>query len=441
MYVVTDRGGGIALMVAALILLGTWPAIFNLLERRGRLPIHTFLDYVICNYLVAIIFALTLGQIGNSTPEMPNFTTQLSQNNGPSVGFALAGGVFLCIGNIATQYSLAFVGLSVTEVVASSITVVGGTTINYFLDDRINRAEILFPGVGCFLLAAITGAFLHRSNKADQDRKMGIVRSGNFIDQSRERRAEIGNPIPMSPPLGVELPNEDYALKQKHAHDMEQGVEYEPGLKGQEPNIQRSSIANIQATAGTGEYLNKVEDRRAIKSSKATFWKGISITITAGLAYVIFSPAFNLATNDQWHKLDEGVPHLVVYTAFFYFSTSFFFVATVTNLIWLYFPPVGLPKSSIKAYLCDWRGRPWAFLAGILCGLGNGFQFMGGQAAGYAAADSVQALPLVSTFWGVVLFHEYWRSSKKTYILLAAMLALFIAAVGLLMGSAGTRQN
>ena len=42
------------------------------------------------------------------------------------MGFALAGGVFLCVGNIATQYSLAFVGLSITEVVASSITVVGG---------------------------------------------------------------------------------------------------------------------------------------------------------------------------------------------------------------------------------------------------------------------------------------------------------------------------
>ena len=37
---------------------------------------------------------------------------------------------------------------------------------------------------------------------------------------------------------------------------------------------------------------------------------------------------------------------------------------------------MGLPKSSIKAYLMDWRGRPWACLAGILCGLGNGFQFM-----------------------------------------------------------------
>ena len=31
------------------------------------------------------------------------------------------------------------------------------------------------------------------------------------------------------------------------------------------------------------------------------------------------------------------------------------------------------------------------------------------QAAGYAAADSVQALPLVSTIWGVVLFGEYFR--------------------------------
>lgn len=33
---------------------------------------------------------------------------------------------------------------------------------------------------------------------------------------------------------------------------------------------------------------------------------------------------------------------------------------------------------------------------------GNGFQFMAGQAAGYAAADAVQALPLVSTIWGAL---------------------------------------
>lgn len=53
----------------------------------------------------------------------------------------------------------------------------------------------------------------------------------------------------------------------------------------------------------------------------------------------------------------------------------------------------------------------------------------------------LQALPLVSTFWGVVLFGEYLRSSKRTYYLLAIMLAMFVAAVGLLMGSAGQRDH
>ncbi|KAM3398154.1 hypothetical protein P3S68_001668 [Capsicum galapagoense] len=65
---------------------------------------------------------------------------------------------------------------------------------------------------------------------------------------------------------------------------------------------------------------------------------------------------------------------------------------------------------------------------------------MGGQAAGYAAADAVQALPLVSTFWGIVLFGEYRRSSRKTYTLLVGMLSMFVAAVGVLMASAGQRK-
>ena len=36
-------------------------------------------DYAIPNYLVAILLALTLGNIGDSGPTEPNFTTQLKQ--------------------------------------------------------------------------------------------------------------------------------------------------------------------------------------------------------------------------------------------------------------------------------------------------------------------------------------------------------------------------
>jgi hypothetical protein len=32
---------------------------------------------------------------------------------------------------------------------------VTGTTLNYFLDDKINKVEILFPGVGWFFVSTL----------------------------------------------------------------------------------------------------------------------------------------------------------------------------------------------------------------------------------------------------------------------------------------------
>ncbi|ONK76183.1 uncharacterized protein A4U43_C03F24800 [Asparagus officinalis] len=394
MYLIEDKGGAIALMLAALLFLGTWPAVLSLLERRGRLPQHTYLDYSITNLLAAVLIALTFGQIGDSKLNTPNFFTQLTQDNWPSILFAMAGGIVLSLGNLATQYAWAYVGLSVTEVITSSITVVIGTTLNYFLDDRINKAEILFPGVGCFLTAVCLGSAVHSSNAADNEEKLC---GSSSSCKAKELEDEIC-----------------------HISD---------------------SVKSEKAKAGTAEYLVELENRRSIKVLGAKTFVGLGIVFFAGICFSLFSPAFNLATNDQWHTLREGVPHLVVYTAFFYFSISCFIIAIILNIRFLYKPVLGLPKSSFAAYLKDWKGRQWALLAGLLCGFGNGLQFMGGQAAGYAAADAVQALPLVSTFWGILLFGEYRKSSKKTYILLVSMLLMFIIAVVVLMASAGHRKN
>lgn len=196
----------------------------------------------------------------------------------------------------------------------------------------------------------------------------------------------------------------------------------------------------VKALPGSGAYLQQLEEQRALKSSGASTIFGLAIVVFAGICFSLFSPAFNIATNDQWHMLKPGVPHLVVYTAFFWFSLSAFVGAMSINIFFMYHPILGLKKTSFKAYISDWNGRKWAFLAGFLCGLGNGLQFMGGQAAGYAAADAVQALPLVSTFWGILVFKEYYRSSRRTYVLLVAMLVMFSAAVGILAGSAGHRK-
>ncbi|XP_010044406.2 ureide permease 1 isoform X1 [Eucalyptus grandis] len=403
MYLVESKGGAIGCMLLSLFFLGTWPALLTLLERRGRLPQHTYLDYTITNLLAAVIIAFTFGEIRAGTPEAPNFLQQLSQDNWSSVLFAMAGGIVLSLGNLATQYAWAFVGLSVVEVVTCSITVVIGTTMNYFLDDRINKAEILFPGVGCFLIAVCLGSAVHASNAADNRRKLNNL--PGKVD-ARANSADNGTTANEAGPKDVENGN---------------------GFKD-------------KAKVGTADFLVEVENRRSIKVFGRSAVLGLTITFFAGFCFSLFSPAFNLATNDQWHTLKEGVPHLSVYTAFFYFSVSCFVLAIILNISFLYRPVLNLPKTSFKAYLNDWNGRGWALLAGFLCGFGNGLQFMGGQAAGYAAADAVQALPLVSTFWGVVIFGEYRRSSRRTYVLLFGMLFMFIAAVGVLMASSGHRK-
>ncbi|ESQ34276.1 hypothetical protein EUTSA_v10007943mg [Eutrema salsugineum] len=362
-YVVESKGGAITCMMLSLLCLGTWPALMALLERRGRLPQHTYLDYSLTNFLAAIFIAVVFGGIGGSSLEAPSFITQLThiQDNWPSVLFAMA-----------------------------------GTSVNYVLDNRLNRADILFSGVGCFLVAVCLGSAVHSSNSADIEGTLGRV-SGD---------CKTVNPEDCQRLFGVEEEEEEM----ENVHEW------------------------------TTAFLIALEHTRAIKVLGKSMVVGLGITFFAGLCLSLFSPLFNLATNDQWHTLKQGVPKLIVYTAFFYFSLSCFVIAIALNVSFLYKPVLDSPRSSFRDYLNDWNGRGWALLAGLICGFGNGLQFMGGQAAGYAAADAVQALPLVSTFWGIYLFGEYKRSSPRTYGLLIGMLVMFAVAVGLLMASAGERD-
>ncbi|KAJ4831765.1 hypothetical protein Tsubulata_037712, partial [Turnera subulata] len=286
-------------------------------------------------------------------------------DNWTSVTFAMAGGVVLSLGNLSTQYAWAFVGFSLATEISFFFFYKYRDFFQYICRYRYNfellpvMTRLMMPRFFSLVLPAFSLlCFLVRiSDTATCKEAIGDAGRKNVGDES--------------------------------------------------------SISEVKF--GTADFLVQLENRRAIKVSGKSTMIGLGITLFAGLCFSLFALAFNLATNDQLHTLKKGVPKLVVYTAFFWFSVSCFVLGIFLNVTFLYRPVLNLPRSSIKAYLKDWNGRGWALLAGFLCGFGNGLQFMGGQAAGYAAADVGQALPLVSTFWGILLFGEYRRSSRKTY--------------------------
>ena len=53
-------------------------------------------------------------------------------------------------------------------------------------------------------------------------------------------------------------------------------------------------------------------------------------------------------------------------------------------------------KDVLDKVMDAWQLRLWGILAAVLNGLGNLAEFLGGQAAGYAAAAMVQSFPMVS---------------------------------------------
>uniref|UniRef100_A0A803KVP5 Uncharacterized protein n=1 Tax=Chenopodium quinoa TaxID=63459 RepID=A0A803KVP5_CHEQI len=247
MYLVESKIGAIFCMLLSLFFLGTWPAILAYLERRGRLPQHTYLDYAITNLLAAIFIALTLGEIGESKPDMPNFLTQLFElpDNWPSACFAMAGGVALSVGNLSIQYAMALAGLSVVEVVSASITVVLGTTVNYFLDDRINKAEILFPGVGCFLIAVFLGSGVHKSNNADNTAK--LKKMDSKLDEE-ERLVMSSTPT----------------------FDRKSDISASDGASSAHKvpvDLEKANGSTKEPEFGTAKFLIQLEEKRSIKAS------------------------------------------------------------------------------------------------------------------------------------------------------------------------------
>ena len=152
-------------------------------------------------------------------------------------------------------------------------------------------------------------------------------------------------------------------------------------------------------------------------------------------ALTFFSPAFNIFVNDpfHWSSTSSKTEHGLSVT---FANSSFAIAFTLSSILW----NVVLMKhsssssrikaSNLFAYLHEpWNSRKLAILSGIICALGNALQFHGASIAGFAAADMVQAFPLVGTIWDVLIFEEFKNATRHVCIALFLMYATYICGI------------
>ena len=371
------------MLLFSLFALGTWPALLDLSALHGRHPTHAYLDYCSAVLLVAGVLALGSGE-------------PLADAGSASVMLAGGGGVLLMFGNLSMQRALLMgVPLTIVLPLQGSLTVVIGTTINYFLQPERSEPHLLSAGVVAFLLAILLSAAAQRTH----ERSIGATR--------RLMRPPTMRSVPLA--CCHQCTETPLIADQAATHATSETTAVAPSSWPPYPLRSRSPGLN-----------------------------GLCVAAGGGVCFGFFSPAFNIAVNDElgWIQAAGGKP-LGLFAANLYFCLCFTLSGWVANLAIMACPPPGAASSSLLAYLrSPCRGRALATLAGVVCALGNGSQFLGGSLAGFAAADLVQAFPLVGTLWGIGCFGEFRGASRQVFCLLGSMYTAFIAAVALLAVSA-----
>ena len=382
---------GFSLLLVSLVLLGTWPAILRLcsshkthgcLQTRARDTRFAYLDYAFSYVLsssIPILLALLRDEMdtNQTTPRV-------------LVAIAMLGGGLLSFGNLSLQWSTTVFGAPLTTVVAvqASLTVILGTSINYFLEpEKTDHVELLLGGVLVFLIA------------------IGLAARAHLLYCQRQQLQMMGY-------AGIELKGGGYTT-----------------------SYDSTGIIHTDELSQHGEEISL--DERPANTTVVSPNFALMVAMLGGCCFGFFSPAFNVAVNNPFGF--EGGAQLSVPVANLWFSFAFMIASVFGNLGLIYRPPLagGLIPSTISDYWHESFGeRRLAILAGLTCGLANVLQFQGGKMVGFATADLVQAYPLVSTVWDVFLFGEFSRPGWTVILYIISMYTMYLTGIGLMISSA-----
>lgn len=171
-----------------------------------------------------------------------------------------------------------------------------------------------------------------------------------------------------------------------------------------------------------------------------TVRKGLALAVLAGALMSWFSPLVNKVVDMTFltGAAEPAAGMLTPYTGFFVFAAGVFASNFVFNTLAMRHPVAGEPVP-VKAFF---RGGFPVHLVGMLGGaiwaLGTLLSFVTAGTAGKAISYALgQGATLVSALWGILVWKEFAGAPRKSALLNAAMILLFVAGLVLIIKAGG----
>lgn len=157
MFIVQSYGVAVFFCVVTMLCWGSWGNTQKLAAKTWRAELF-YWDYVLGIMLMSLVFAFTLGSIGE---QGRSFVSDLRQADNSSIIFALIGGVVFNLANILVISAIAIAGLSVAFPVGIGIALVWGVIANYI---KVPSGDftLIITGVILISIGIIVNAMAYR---------------------------------------------------------------------------------------------------------------------------------------------------------------------------------------------------------------------------------------------------------------------------------------
>ncbi len=169
MFVLQDYSLAIVLCFITMLCWGSWANTQKLVGSRWRFELF-YWDYVFGVLLMALIFAFSMGSMGDTGR---SFVQDLRQASSDNIQSALIGGAVFNAANILLVAAIAVSGMAVAFPVGIGLALVVGVIVNYMADKHGNP-YLLFIGVALVTVAIVVDAIAY--GKLPRKEKGGTVR-------------------------------------------------------------------------------------------------------------------------------------------------------------------------------------------------------------------------------------------------------------------------